>query len=141
MGGGSFPPPFLWVGLWIDFIHKEFQRRNAGKTFAEEIIFIIFIDMLRRQPEKIDKVLVRTLKGLKLDGRIKQETILLNWGKTVGERIASRTTPLRVKDSILFVAVENASWRNELIFLKEKIIKQLNHSVKANVIKDIVFTN
>ena len=94
-----------------------------------------------RQPEKIGTVLTRTLKGLKIDRRVKEETTLLNWDKVVGERIASQSSPLRVKDSILFVRVENASWRNELVFLKGKIIKELNQSVRANVIKDIVFTN
>jgi predicted nucleic acid-binding Zn ribbon protein len=99
--------------------------------------------MLRKAkyPERIDKVLVRTLKGLKIDRRIKEETTLLNWSKVVGDRIASYANPLRVRDSILFVRVENASWRNELVFLKGKIIKELNQSVKANVIKDIVFVN
>ncbi len=99
--------------------------------------------MLKRAkyPERMDKVLLRTLKGLRIDRRIKEETVLLNWNKVVGDRIAPQSTPLRVKDSILFVKVENASWRNELVFLKGKIIKELNQSVKANVIKDIVFTN
>jgi predicted nucleic acid-binding Zn ribbon protein len=99
--------------------------------------------MLRRarQPERIDRVLARTLKGLKIDRRVKEETALLKWAEVVGERIAAQTNPLRVKDSILFVKVENASWRNELVFLKAKIIKELNQSVRANVIKDIVFTN
>ncbi len=94
-----------------------------------------------RQPEKIGQVLVRTLKGLKIDRRLKEEGALLKWDQVVGERIASQTNPLRVRDSILFVRVENASWRNELVFLKGKIIKELNQSVRANVIKDIVFTN
>jgi predicted nucleic acid-binding Zn ribbon protein len=94
-----------------------------------------------KYPERIDKVLFRTLKGLKIDRRIKEETVLLNWAKVVGDRIASQATPLRVKDSILFVRVESASWRNELVFLKGKIIKELNCSVKANVLRDIVFTN
>ncbi len=84
--------------------------------------------------------MVRTLKGLKIDRRIKEETIILNWTKVVGERIAPQTQPLRVRDSILFVKVPSASWRNELVFLKANIIKELNQSVKANVIKDIVFT-
>jgi len=99
--------------------------------------------MLRRarQPERIGRVLTRTLKGLKIDRRVKEETTILKWAEVVGERIAAQTQPLRVKDSILFVKVGNASWRNELVFLKAKIIKELNQSVRANVIKDIVFTN
>ena len=99
--------------------------------------------MLRRarHPERIDNILTRALKGLNIDRRVKEEFAILNWSKVVGDRIASYANPLRVRDSILFVRVENASWRNELVFLKGKIIKELNQSVKANVIKDIVFTN
>jgi predicted nucleic acid-binding Zn ribbon protein len=62
-----------------------------------------------KHPERIDKVLVRTLKGLRIDRRIKEETIILNWAKVVGERIAAQTQPLRVRDSILFVKVQSAS--------------------------------
>lgn len=94
-----------------------------------------------KYPERIDSILSRTLKGLKIDRRLKEESVILNWKKVVGETIAAKTNPLKVKDSILFVRVENPSWRNELVFLKPKIIKELNQSVKANVIKDMVFTN
>jgi len=65
----------------------------------------------------------------------------LNWNRVVGDTIASKTSPLRVKDSILFVRVESPSWRNELVFLKPKIIKELNQLLKATVVKEIVFTN
>ena len=93
------------------------------------------------QPERIDQVLKRALKGLKIERRIKEETVVLNWSKVVGERIAKESVPLKVKDAILFVRVENASWRNELVFLKSNIIRELNQSVGDNVIKEIVFTN
>jgi predicted nucleic acid-binding Zn ribbon protein len=99
--------------------------------------------MLKRssQPERIDRVLSRTLRNLRIDHRIKQESVLLNWNRVVGDTIAARTNPLRVKDCVLFVRVENPSWRNELVFVKPKIIRELNQSVKANVVRDIVFTN
>ncbi len=94
-----------------------------------------------RRPERIGAILSRTLKRLEIDHRIKQESAVLNWNQVVGDAIAARTSPLRVRDSILFVRVQNPSWRNELVFLKPKIIKELNQSVKANVVRDIVFTN
>ena len=99
--------------------------------------------MLKRasQPERIDQVLKRTLKDLKIERRIKEETVILNWNRVVGERIAKESIPLKAKDAILFVKVENASWRNELVFLKGNIIRELNQSVGENVIKEIVFTN
>jgi predicted nucleic acid-binding Zn ribbon protein len=99
--------------------------------------------MIKRSnyPEQIGKVLAKSLKNLRIDRRIKEESIVLNWNRLVGERIASKANPLMVRDSILFVRVENASWRTELFFMKRKIIEELNQSVKDNVIKDIVFTN
>jgi predicted nucleic acid-binding Zn ribbon protein len=99
--------------------------------------------MIRKssRPENIGAILNRTLKRLEIDHRIKQESVVLNWNQVVGEAIASKTTPLRVRDAILFVRVQNPSWRNELVFLKPKIIKELNQSVRANVVRDIVFTN
>jgi len=99
--------------------------------------------MIRRSnnPERIGKILTKNLRNLGIDRRLKEESIVLNWDRLVGERIASKAIPLKVRDSILFVGVENASWRNELFFMKRKIIEELNRSVKDNVIKDIVFTN
>ena len=94
-----------------------------------------------RYPEQIGKILTKSLRNLRIDRRIKEESVVLNWNQLVGERIASQANPLKVRDSILFVSVENASWRNELHFMKRKIIEELNQSVKGNVIKDIVFTN
>ncbi len=99
--------------------------------------------MIRRSnnPEQIGKILTKNLRNLGIERRLKEENIVLNWSRLVGERIASRANPLRVRDSILFVSVENASWRNELFFMKRKIIEELNRSVRGNVIRDIVFTN
>jgi len=99
--------------------------------------------MIRRssRPEQIGKILTKSLKSLQIDRRIKEESIVLKWERLVGERIASKANPIRIEDSILFVRVMNASWRNELFFMKRKIIEELNQSVKDNVIKDIVFTN
>jgi predicted nucleic acid-binding Zn ribbon protein len=99
--------------------------------------------MIRRRnnPEQIGKILTKNFRNLGIEHRLKEESIVLNWSRLVGERIASKAIPLRVRDSILFVSVESASWRNELFFMKRRIIDELNQSVKANVIKDIVFTN
>ena len=99
--------------------------------------------MIRRSnnPEQIGKILIKNFRNLGIERRLKEESIVLNWGRLVGEHIASKAIPLRVRDSILFVSVENASWRNELFFMKRKIIEELNRSVKGNVIRDIVFTN
>ncbi|MCB5245955.1 MAG: DUF721 domain-containing protein [Candidatus Cloacimonadaceae bacterium] len=60
------------------------------------------------------------------------------WKEIVGPLLAAKSHPFHLKDSILYVAVENNSWLQELILRKADIIKQLNYNT-GEEIKDIIF--
>ena len=61
-----------------------------------------------------------------------------NWKEIVGPLLAARSHPFHLKDSILYVAVENNSWLQELVLRKPYILKQLNDKT-GEEIKDIIF--
>ena len=61
-----------------------------------------------------------------------------NWKEIVGPLLAARSHPFHLKDSILYVAVENNSWLQELVLRKLYILKQLNDKT-GEEIKDIIF--
>jgi predicted nucleic acid-binding Zn ribbon protein len=92
-------------------------------------------------PEPLGLILSKSFKRLGLGKRLKGEAAILNWEKVVGPKIASNARAFKFVDSKLLVEVENPSWRNELIFMKEKIIRELNKSINSRVIKDIIFVN
>lgn len=94
-----------------------------------------------RKPELLGLILSKSIKRLGMEKRLKGEAAILNWEKVVGPKIASNARALKFYDSKLLVEVENPSWRNELVFVKEKIIKELNKSINSKVIKDIIFIN
>lgn len=76
-----------------------------------------------------------------MEKRLKGEAVIQNWERVVGPKIALNARATRFFDSKLVVEVENPSWRNELIFLKEKILIGLNKSINSKVVKDILFVS
>ena len=76
-----------------------------------------------------------------MEKRLKGEAVIQNWEKVVGPKIALNTRATRFFDSKLVVEVENPSWRNELMFLKEKILTELNKSINSKAVKEILFVN
>jgi len=94
-----------------------------------------------RNPEALGLILSKSIKRLGFEKRLKGETAIHNWEKVVGPRIASNARAFKVIESKLLVEVENPSWRNELLFMKEKIMKKLNKSINSRLIKDIIFVS
>ncbi len=95
----------------------------------------------RKDPESLGGVLQNLLRNLGLEKRIKEQELVLNWDKIVGEKIADKAKAYKIEGDKLFVRVESSCWRNELFYLKKDIIEKLNYSVKKEIVKDIIFLN
>ena len=61
------------------------------------------------------------------------------WPKVAGKEISKVTEATYLKKGVMFIKTENSSWRNELMFQKEEIIKKINALLKKKTIKDIKF--
>jgi predicted nucleic acid-binding Zn ribbon protein len=95
----------------------------------------------RTEPESLRGVLQNLLRSLGLEKRIKEQELVLNWEKIVGEKIADKAKAYKIERNKLFVRVESSCWRNELFYLKKDIIEKLNSSAKQEIVKDIIFLN
>ncbi len=71
--------------------------------------------------------------------RAKEIAALNLWAEVVGEKIAKVTEAKDVREGRLFVKVENSVWRNELYYIKQELIKELNLRLGQNIVNDIVF--
>ncbi|MCR4440157.1 MAG: DUF721 domain-containing protein [bacterium] len=85
------------------------------------------------------RVLDELLRNLGIEKRVKEQMAIALWPQAVGERIAQVSTPVRIRDGILFVRVASSTWRNELVFHKREILKRVNEAVGKAVIEDIRF--
>ncbi len=62
-----------------------------------------------------------------------------HWAKIMGTPISSRTQKVYVRDRILFLQIESAPLRNELVHAKKKIIELINREMNVELIEDVVF--
>lgn len=90
-----------------------------------------------KEPILAAKLLDAVLKGSGLDQKLPQYKALLIWDDVVGPQIAARTRPMRIRDNILEVNVDQAPWMQQLQLMKPKILKQLNDHLKPSGLKDL----
>lgn len=102
------------------------KRRSDGKSRS-------------RQPVPLGNALAELVASLGIDGTLKRYSVLAGWAEVVGEQIARVTTPQRIENGVLFVAVKTAPWRSELSLQRLEIMKKLNAAAGAEVVRDIRF--
>lgn len=77
---------------------------------------------------------------MKIGGARFRSFIILSrsWKDIVGELFASRSHPYRFTKSILYIAVQNNAWMQELYLRKVDILRQCRSKISEDV-KDIIF--
>jgi len=89
--------------------------------------------------ERIGKILEELFDSLGMQEAIAQGKVLSLWEKAVGEVVARHTWARNIKGGILVVEVEDSSWLQELLFMKEMIREKINQLVGTQVVKEIKF--
>ncbi|MDP1624081.1 MAG: DUF721 domain-containing protein [Bacteroidales bacterium] len=78
------------------------------------------------------------LDTFRLRDKLNQAKVIQAWEKVVGEMVAKNTSQLHIRNKVLYVKVNSAALRNELLFARGKIMNALNKEAGAVVIEDIV---
>jgi|TARA_B000000477_G_scaffold99048_1_gene86999 predicted nucleic acid-binding Zn ribbon protein len=89
--------------------------------------------------EKLNTSIQSFLENYGLKKGVKQNSAVLFWEEVVGKKISENTDPQGVEHGTLTVSVSNPAWRQELLFKKKEIIKQLNEKIGENTIKEVRF--
>ena len=82
--------------------------------------------MKKDQAKRVGDLLPRVLKGLGLEGKFEEGRLRAEWETVVGEAIADRSRPLRVRGKTLLVEVQNSTWMNEIQFHRNEIVRKVN---------------
>jgi len=88
---------------------------------------------------RIGALLKQTLQAAGIAERVDRQTAVAFWAEIVGPKLAEKTKALRVEKDLLKVKVVSATWRNEMVFFKETILKKIAERIGADKIKDIYF--
>ena len=62
------------------------------------------------------------------------------WEEVVGKPIADISEAISIKDGILKVKTNDPAWRQELNYMKRKIIRKLNKALGDDIVSDIKFS-
>ena len=89
--------------------------------------------------QKLKAAINNLLKAAGLEAGVSQNKALLVWDDVVGAKVSENTTPEKVEAGTLYIKASNPTWRQELVFKKEDIIKKLNKKLGEKTIKEIKF--
>jgi predicted nucleic acid-binding Zn ribbon protein len=92
-----------------------------------------------RQPQRIGAIVESFLSERGYLSVCREQDILREWPKIVGERIAEVSTCTRVEDGIVYVRIPEAAWRQEISYFKTDIIEKIKQKTQCTTVTDIVF--
>ncbi len=59
------------------------------------------------------------------------------WPEVVGDRVAARARAVSFREGTLVVEVDSPTWMNELTYLKQRMIQDLNRKLGSPIVRDI----
>ncbi len=92
-----------------------------------------------KEPLAIAGILEHVLQRKGIAKKMAQYNIFEEWKEIVGDTIAKCATPHKMQGNTLVVCAKNASWANELAFMKPQILKKIREKSPDSLIEDIRF--
>jgi len=79
------------------------------------------------------------LNTYQLRGKFNETYLVTYWEKLMGSCIASRTTRIFVNNKKLYIQIDSAPLKNELVMAKSKMVELLNREIGEVVIEEVIF--
>jgi mRNA-degrading endonuclease YafQ of YafQ-DinJ toxin-antitoxin module len=79
------------------------------------------------------------LKNLKIEDKFKETYLAAHWEKIMGSAVNERTVQIYIKDETLFLEIDSAPLRSELLHTKTKLVGTFNKLIGKEIIKEIIF--
>ena len=96
---------------------------------------------IMRNPLSIARLMHDTLKDMGIAERIEETKILRLWNEIVGDFVAQKVKPIKISRKKLYVHIGDSAFRQEFVFLKKEILKQIEEKAGKGIISDISFTS
>ena len=90
-------------------------------------------------PESSQSFADKFLSKLKIKSENPAKIVSKHWNNCMPARFVGRASPLYVRTNILYVEVENASVRQEMMFSEREILKKVQKIEGCSTIKKIRF--
>jgi hypothetical protein len=78
-----------------------------------------------RTPQPIAGLIDKVMGNLGMSQSYRGWQVVTKWPEIVGEHYAARSRAIRFSDGVLFVAVDDAAWRQELAMQVDEVLKKI----------------
>lgn len=95
--------------------------------------------MSRTNDKPLKDAIAQMLDVYKLRRKVDETALVLAWPKFVGKAVANRTKDIFIRDRKLFVRLESAVIKNDLMMMRSDIIEKMNERAGSAMIEEIVF--
>lgn len=89
--------------------------------------------------EKLGTILLNALRKSRMENKLNEIKIFVDYEIIVGEKIAEISKPTFIQNGTLFIGVENHIWMHQLYMLKPDLLEKINSHLTKTVVKDIKF--
>lgn len=93
---------------------------------------------MRQNNQPVGDVLRALVKELRMEGKLAQSELRTLWERELGGLINRHTTEVSFRNGTLYVNVNSAPLRQELLYNKAQLIAQLNAKLREPVVKELV---
>jgi len=93
----------------------------------------------RSKPLLVGKLLKSLLERRHLSKPLRLYRVQHLWSTLVGEATAGRSRPTSLKEGVLFVAVADSTWLQELTYLKAEILEAVQSALSAQAVTALRF--
>ncbi|HYW96544.1 MAG TPA: DUF721 domain-containing protein [Bacteroidales bacterium] len=94
--------------------------------------------MRRSKTVNISEIISALLKEQGLEGKLEENRLINSWEELLGRAVARTTKNLYIKDRTLFVHLNSSIVRNELMMIRDEMVRRLNEKAGKEVIDKIV---
>ena len=94
--------------------------------------------MRKSNTQKISEVISDYLRELKIDGKVREARIINSWPDIVGPTIARQTEKIYIRGGVFYVHLRSPVLRNELSYMKTRIMEVLNEQAGERIITKVV---
>lgn len=90
-----------------------------------------------RKPATAADLVQQLLQQRGMEGKIEEYRTWQIWDEVVGPQIARRARPIRIRDGVLEVRVDQPVWMQQLQLLKPRILARLNAALGKELLRDL----
>ena len=95
--------------------------------------------MRRSNTQSLSDVLREYIKENRIERKLKEVDIIHSWENLLGKTIARYTRNIYISRKIMYVEISSSVVKNELIMMREEILRKINEQAGEELVERIVF--